>query len=397
MADEHSNGFPPSPDQIVSIPVRQLRLDPHNPRLSSISLRQDKLASQDELVRMLWNEMAVNEVAASIAANGYLHTEPLFVIKGSPYPGDESAGPVYTVVEGNRRLAAVLLLRTDSLRTKIRATNIPNIGSDARTALDVLPATVYRNRVDLWPYLGFRHINGPQKWDSFSKAQYVANVYENFNVSLEEIAERIGDYHSTVARFYRGYTVLRQAEQQTDFDREDRVDNRFYFSHLYTAVSYTEFQNYLGITPENSLAPQPVPETHLANLEQVMLWLYGRRSRGIEPIVRKQDPDLNTLREVIGDPEALDVLRSGYSLDRAFKTRIGDAGVFHTSLVRAKIELQNAASTVSTGYKGEESLNRTIQDIAQLADQLWNTMDSIRSEFKPDGRRIRRNDIDSRS
>src|SRR5258708_18019125 len=83
------------------IPVSQDRLfvDEDNPRLSSSSAG----ASQEELLRVLWTEMAVNEVAISIAANGFFKEEPLFVIPRGRLGADSKQN--YTVVEGNRRLA----------------------------------------------------------------------------------------------------------------------------------------------------------------------------------------------------------------------------------------------------------------------------------------------------
>lgn len=370
----------PDPEKIYKISLQQLKLDPKNPRLASLNLYEgDRELSQKELVEMLWAEMSVNEVATSIAANGYLPTEPLFVIPEDPNQTNESKR-VYIVIEGNRRLAAVLLLWDAKLRREIKATNLPAISPEILQELELLPVTIYPDRQSLWPYLGFRHINGPQKWDSFSKAQYVAKVYEEYGISLSEIAAKIGDYHSTVIRFYRGFTVLRQAEEQTSFNREDRAINRFSFSHLYTAVSYKEFQDFLEIK-ENSLTRNPVPQSKLDSLVELMTWLYGKKSAKIEPVVKKQDPDLNTLREVISKPASLDALRSGYPLETAYTIRIGDKGIFRNALTSAKIELQKAKSTVTTGYEGEDDLYRTIEDINRIFDSIWDEMVSIKEKM----------------
>src|SRR5437867_1111067 len=96
------------------IPVDDLLLDPRNPRLTDFGLTTR--ASQEEILSVLWSKMAVDEVALSIAANGFYRHEPL-------YAAHES-GKLY-VVEGNRRLAAVKLLRDAKLRAKIKATTLP--------------------------------------------------------------------------------------------------------------------------------------------------------------------------------------------------------------------------------------------------------------------------------
>ena len=252
-----------------------------------------------------------------------------------------------------------------------------------RAKLDTLPAIVYPDRESLWTSIGFRHINGIKEWDSFSKAKYIADVHEKYDIELMAIAQKIGDRHATVKRLYRGYKLLEQAESQAGFDKEDRSRNRFYFSHLYTAADQPEFQKFLGIAPETSLTRNPVPESKLPELAELMTWLYGRKSRDIEPIVRTQNPDLNTLRNVIGNPEAVSALRRGYSLERSNTVAIGDKRRFREALTSAKVELQNAKATVTTGYEGEEDLYDTVEDAIRLAETIRREMEARREDKLP--------------
>lgn len=352
----------PQKERVVDMPVGRLLLDTENPRLASgVNGR-----TQDDLLKILWDEMAVDEVALSIAANGFFREEPLFVIP-------DGKGK-YVVVEGNRRLAAVILLRDEVKRKKIGAIDLPTLSGPNWKKLDTLPVSVYDNRQQLWQYFGFRHINGPKPWDAFSKAQYVAEVHENFRIPLDEIANSIGDRHATVVRLYRGYKLLEQAEKDAGFNREDRVRNRFYFSHLYTAADQPEFQKFLGITGKPPKGA-PVPRSHLAELKELMIWLYGSRSAQKEPIVRSQNPDLNRLREVVSKKNSLSALRSGVSLERAVEIGIGDQRRFREALTRAKDDLQQAKATVTTGYMGEQDLSDTMNEIVQYAEALKGEMD----------------------
>jgi len=369
--------FEPDPDKIVDIPIEQLLLDVDNPRLAW----RAEGTRQRDLIELLWVQMAVDEVAWSIAKNGFFRSEPLFVICSN----DDERDPAkrrYTVVEGNRRMAAVLLLRDADLRQAVGATDLPEISEDRRRELGRIPAIVYPDRKSLWATVGFRHINGIQRWDSFSKAKYVAGVHESYGIRLDEIADTIGDRHATVRRLYRGYKVLEQAESEGVFDREDQSRNRFYFSHLYTAVDQKAYQDFLGIDPEEALGPNPVPERKLPELGELMTYLYGKKSEGIEPVVRKQNPDLNTLREVIGKPAALSVLRSGRSLDRAHQVAIGDRRRFLDALTNAKVELQNAKSVVTTGYAGEDEAFETMEDIISIAETVADEMARIRESAR---------------
>lgn len=366
----------PDPNVIRDISVEQLLLDSENPRLSW-RVEGD---SQEDLVKLLWTEMAVDEVALSIAENGFFRSEPLFVIIKSP-EGKDPPKQLYIVVEGNRRLAAVRLLCDDNLRRKVGATDLPRLDEKKRARLNTLPGIICQNREDLWTTIGFRHINGIKPWDSFSKAKYIADVHETYRTPLEEIAQKIGDRHSTVKRLYQGYRILEQAELQTKFSRGDRARNRFYFSHLYTAVDQKEFQDFLGIAPDTSLRRNPVPQPKLTELEELMTWLYGKKSAGIEPVVQTQNPDLNLLRDVISKPESLSALRSGYTLNQAHAVAIGDKRRFSDALTKAKIELQNAKATITTGYTGEEDLYEMIEDIILYAETMKEEMESKRERM----------------
>jgi hypothetical protein len=274
----------------------------------------------------------------------------------------------------------VKLLTDETLRTAIRATDLPEITRAQREDLESLPVSIYKSREDLWEYFGFRHVNGPKEWDSLSKAAYIARVRRDYDVPLSEIARKIGDQNSTVERIYRGFVLLEQAENMTRFKREDRVRNRFSFSHLYTAASYDEVRQFLGVSAEDSLDSNPVQRRNLQNLEELMTWLFGSKELDREPVVQTQAPDLGRLRQVIGNKQALSALRSGISLPRAFAISQGDSRRFEEALAQAKDAIQEAKGTVTTGYKGSRELLDQMRSICTLADSVLDEMDAIASK-----------------
>ena len=218
------------------IELGKLLLDPNNPRLAELGI--PKGASQFDLLKALWEEMAVEEVAMSIAYSGYFEHEPLFVEPGK----DDS----FIVIEGNRRLAAVKLLVDASLRQKVKATKLPSIDHARAADLGELPVIV-TTRKDSWRYLGFKHVNGPATWGSYSKAQYIAHVHNDYDVPLEDIALQIGDYNSTVLRMYRGLMIVEQAEEAKVFTRADIAKNKFHFNYIYTGMDYPGIVRFLGL------------------------------------------------------------------------------------------------------------------------------------------------------
>ncbi|MCH8966195.1 MAG: hypothetical protein IID43_00815, partial [Planctomycetes bacterium] len=116
----------------------------------------------------------------------------------------------------------------------------------------------------------------------------------------------------TVKRLYRALMAIEQAEKADVFNRRDRKRAHFSFSHLYTALDYKNFQRFTGISGEASYARlQPVPRQRMKPFGEVCLWLYGSKSRDTEPVIRRQNPDLRILDEVIGSKNGIAALRRG--------------------------------------------------------------------------------------
>ena len=326
--------------RLDEIEVGSLFFDENNPRLGSHEAR-----TQDEILDLLVREMGVDEVALSIAENGFYTAERLMVIGGGSGPD-----AAYTVVEGNRRLAAVQLLLDAGKRRRTRSTDLPEISEERRRELQTLPVSVFDSREQIWPFLGFKHVNGPREWDAFAKAEFVAKVHDDYGIPIDEISRRIGDRFDTVERIHLGYRLVRQAEQEGVFQRSDRYnERRFYFSHLYTAADQRPFRDFLGITENNVDSRDPVPEGSLDRLGELLLWIYGSRSRSLEPVVKRQNPDLNLLRIAVTNEDAVAFLRNGGELSRASEIARGDHVVFREFLVKAKDNLLEVGKFAALG------------------------------------------------
>ena len=115
--------------------VSKLLLDPQNPRLQEYGVPAN--SSQDDILRAIWERMAAEEVAMSIAYNGYFSHEPLFI---------ERRGAKLFVIEGNRRLCAVKILLSRQLRRSLKVTDLPNLTSADRKKLSSLPGIATTRR-----------------------------------------------------------------------------------------------------------------------------------------------------------------------------------------------------------------------------------------------------------
>ena len=352
---------PFAPEQVR---IDRLRLDGRNPRIQRVG----EHLSQDEIVTILWREYSVDEVAWSIARNRYFQHEALFVA--------EEDGE-FVVIEGNRRLAAVRLLREPGLRKKVGATDLPEISPEEVAELDTLPV-IWRQREDVWQYVGFKHVNGPQAWGSFAKAEYIAWVRNDVGKSLSEIAETIGDRHRTVARLYRAYMALQQARAAGAYDPdEQRVRKRFAFSHLYTGLDYPGIGDFTGIAPLEPPQEEPIPSRRMKRFGELCAWLWGDKTRGIKPEVKTQNPHLRQLDEALQSKSGLDALRAGLGLSVAYDVHRGDTALFREALVEARQALQKARGKVLTGFAGEADQVEEIGQIGTLAETLQDDMQEI--------------------
>src|SRR4051794_2451457 len=85
--------------------VEELLLDEENPRLAK------RGAGQIDLLKALYFQESLEELALSFQRNGYFQEEPLVTIRGT--------NGATIVVEGNRRLATLKLLLDPSLLDQI--------------------------------------------------------------------------------------------------------------------------------------------------------------------------------------------------------------------------------------------------------------------------------------
>lgn len=349
----------PTPTEML---VKDLHFDRSNPRLAEYGISDQ--TTDDEILVTLWEAMDVRELVQSIAASGFFPQEALIVAR-------EKNKNI--VIEGNRRLAAVMVLLNDQIAKK-NGWEIPTISTADRNKLKSLPAIV-SNREESWRYLGFKHVNGPAKWSSYAKANYIATVCRSYGISLSDIANQIGDRHRTVQRLYRGLMVIEQAEREKVYDREDRFRQRFAFSHLYTGLDYDGVSSFISLKAEDEETKNPVPKEKVKELGELCVWLYGSKKEKRPPVVESQNPDLRRLNAVLSNRQAIAALRAGIELVKAFEISRPPTAVFEEALLAAKREMTTVRAHLTTGYDKSEALLRIAGSIATMADDVYTEME----------------------
>lgn len=331
----------------------------------------DWSVSDDVAIISAYREIAaLDELVLSIATNDYLPLEPLII-----HGPDE--GP-FTVLEGNRRLAAMKLLSSPELA---RACKISVPSPVAPSVLNSFSEVlVYRvaDPKDAEAFIGFKHINGPQRWDAYAKARFVADWYKRkkpLGVTIADVAKQTGDTNDTVRSYIGSILVLEQAEAAGQFEIKDRFNKgRFAFSHLYTALDRPEYRNFLGLELGWNDAPSdaPVSKENIANLGEVLRYIYGSKRDKTKPHVQSQNPHLGQLGKSLVNDRALLRLRAGESLSVAF-AEIDGGGMFNHALGELMAKVDRALS-LTTKFDGNPTLLDFAEEIQQKISMITSAM-----------------------
>ena len=356
--------------QATLVPVEWLKLDADNPRL--IGART--AATDEAIIAHLYRAEDLGELLQSIAANGYMDIEPFIVLQGKGY---------LTVLEGNRRLAAVRMFREPDLVRRILKQSsieihVPELAECYERTLCKISVYCVAKREDADSFIGFKHINGAARWSSYAKARFAARWHKDQKVSLIDISDRIGDRHATVKRMVNAIYVLDQAAEEGLFDIDDRKSPRFSFSHLYTALARVEYRRFLGL--ESNWArydpkPNPVPPEKANELKEVLRWIYGSKSDDVSPVVKSQNPDIRVLGAAMDSADGLAVLRASQSLSEAQFSSQPAGPRLMEALYRARKEVRHVIHSLR-GFDGKGD------SAVSLADEILEGAQMIRDRME---------------
>ncbi len=358
---------------IEKMPVERLRLDRENPRL----IGDAESSSNETIIALLYRRASLGELLQSISTNGYLDIEPLIVM---PAPdGDE-----FVVLEGNRRLAALRVLREPDLVNRLMSSEglritIPPIEERLRSTFDRVSVYLVANREQARSFIGFKHINGPAKWDAYAKARFAATWYKEQRPKgdLKDIANAIGDKHDTIKRMVSAVYVLEQAEREGLFRIEDRYSTKFNFSHLYVALSRSQYMDYLGLGAgwaRHDPEPNQVPRKKLEELRKVLVWIHGSKEDDVQPVVQSQNPDIKRLGEVLVHAEGRHILETKGDLDAAYERIEPVDKQFTASLIRARDNIRDAFGSLRAYDGRDQSLLDIAEDVKETAAAIYEHM-----------------------
>lgn len=372
------------------VSLKKLHLDGSNPRLGA---QAGRFKSETDILDAIVNVYGVDDVLSSLAVNGYFEAEPLVGVEMDKPIGD------VRIAEGNRRLAACLILAGDgrAKHHEKRTRDYQQLQEQHdQSPITHVPVQIHANAKGLLAYLGVRHIAAAQPWDSYAKAAWVANVLENSELSLSDVTQMIGDQHGTVARSLEGYYFVHQligAAQFTpsDSERPGRGSNPEYpFSWVYTALGYGPVRQWLGLgdlSTGKDKTPVPSKKEKLDDAGELMTFLFGSKSKSRRAAIN-DSRQIAALARAVADPESRRLLKRGKTIEevtlllKPAKERIVD-GLFD-----AQQALQNVLTPLSQGEVKSGEANDLLEParkVKSLATDVHNkVVDLMKGEGEPE-------------
>lgn len=297
--------------QVQLIALDKLDFDVDNPRFGAeVGARQPQIQVLNHLVMTF----GIDDVLSSIAVNGYFVAEPMICRR---------QGDRYVVIEGNRRLAACLILAGDARaddQKKLTAHAQELQAASKKNPFDKVACIVFEadeSQHELLAYLGVRHIASSQGWDSYAKAAWIARAVEEHNITLADIAAMTGDQNKTVSHLLEGYYFVRQLIDSGYFDpnssqRKGRGSNpMFPFSWVYTLLFSPAARVHVGL--EGEPRPNPIPIDRLPRSGLLMDRMFGTPK---QPAAIGDSRDITRLARILDDNDKVALLEAGRHIDQ---------------------------------------------------------------------------------
>ena len=254
--------------QELEVSIDHLYLDPNNPRFWELKPRRvipdtriTEPSTQTQTEQRI-KRHGIEELQYSILRNGFLRIDRLVV---RPINGCDGS---FVVVEGNRRLAALRLLRRrideDSIAEEhISDEQLQRIYRDT-SQLHVLNYHGSKTSDISWLLQGIRHISGIRNWEPAQRAKLVADQVDTASVTFTEAGQAFGLSAHAVGRLYRSYNALQQMRSDDEFGARARND---YFSLFEEAYRNSKVRNLLEWDETDHKFK------HIENLHQFYAWI----------------------------------------------------------------------------------------------------------------------------
>jgi len=378
----------PDEIEIRRIPLKDLLLDKENPRFGgNLSTPEDQASLLDSIIE----QHGINDLLASMSENGYFNTEPVVAV--------EQDGK-FTVVEGNRRVAAALILTNEDRarnHQKIREKWAPRIDQGKIKSLQEIPVSIFEKKSrELTAYLGTRHIRGNKPWDSYAKAHWMFELMldSNLELTIKEAARLIGDQNpNTVKRILEAYILMRQLRDKRNYRPDSsRVNGRgsnadYPFSWVYTSIGYENIRSWIDIAGVESSdkidSNTSVLKSDKAyeNSEKLVIFMFGSKIQDKMPVI-SESRQIRLLNDLVKSRESIMALEHGKSAREAWENLRPVNDRLTGLIYDTKSNLETINTLVSRETLVLDDLNQFKDDIHKSRNLLDSVFTGLGNQLK---------------
>lgn len=349
------------------IPVRYLDFDTKNPRFPA----EIAEGPVEDLIQRFVRDERLLEIVESIGRQNFFPGEPLLVVRNKRR---------FTVVEGNRRLAALKLL-TGEIDPPEGRISIENAIREAEFHPDTVPCLIFPDQGKIIKYLGFRHITGIKPWGALQKARYMQRLRNDnyrktdYATSLKFLAKETGSKAGYLGQMLTALALYEKAELHNFYKYKIDVED-IDFSILSTALSYSAVSEFLNLESRNDPSLTGLNEENLKDLI-FFLFVKGPNQKAIVGESRH----LKKLAPVLSSPAAVSFLKKEGRLDEAFEYSKGPSEALSEALMAAERRLTSAWEWLPKALKHIDVTHaERAENIAERADAIRSTIDRLLSE-----------------
>ena len=354
----------------ITLELNTLEFDFQNPRLSYDLQEQ---ANENAIIRYMLRDGSLIELMQSIAEMGFSEAEPLLVTPTISHEG------FYTVVEGNRRLAALKVLQDPEL-AEVKRTTVNEITTNAKHKPTTIPVIVYDTRDAILDYLGYRHITGIKEWGALEKAKYLDQLYQRHISSEGEeeiyksLAKMIGSRADYTRTYHTAYRLMVCANDNAFFGVNIQ-EKDINFSFITTALSYKDIRNYLCKDETDDVLDPSLNNLDANHYKSIFTWLFDPSKKLID-----DSRQIKSIAKVLQYSDAISKLYAGASLSEALQYTSEPNDVFINFVLNAKQNLINAKEGVEAlTYKPESALE-ALTNITSLSKSIRGAIEGLFNE-----------------
>lgn len=347
--------------KVITPLIEELDFDPENPRFYDSAGVE---GTDEKAIKRMLEQENLEELVGSIGNQGFFAGEPLLVTPNLKVPGR------WIVVEGNRRLAALRVLRGLIAFDTLPRTLADLVGQ-AQHKPEKVECFQFPLRRDVLKYLGFRHISGPRRWEPLSKARYLADLIRNFYSQLDSdeqlraVARDIGSRRDYVAQLLTALNLYDRAKAARFYDLQRVDEDDINFSLLSTALSYSNIVEFLNLPSRDAVNVDAVNDAHA---KELLGWMFAQDQRG--ETVLGESRRLKTLAAVVGSEHALVELRKTNDLDRAYVFSSGPKETFTQLLTGIEESIARCIGLLGSDVEPDSAHVALVQRIVDNADTL---------------------------